>query len=115
MKILVIRLSSLGDVVLTEPVTRKLKELYPDATIDYITKPAFVPIVRAFGHIDNILEWTGDSQTDLHTVEAEKYDIAIDLHSKLRSRLIRKKANKAVVYNKKHLLRRSIVAKWSNR
>ena len=41
MKILVIRFSSFGDVLLTSPVLKKIKQVYPDAEIDFLVYDAF--------------------------------------------------------------------------
>jgi len=40
-KILLIRLSSIGDIVLTTPLIRRLRALFPHAQIDFVVKEAF--------------------------------------------------------------------------
>ncbi len=55
MKILLIRFSSLGDIVLTEPVIRNLKIEYPKSEIHYLTKPIFGQLVNCFENIDKNL------------------------------------------------------------
>lgn len=105
--ILVIRLSSLGDIVLTQPVCAVLKQCFPQAELTYITKAQFIPLVLAMGTCDKIIEYVG-SKTKL---PAQRYDLVIDLQSKLSSWLLRQriKAKRTVAYDKKHLLRQMIV------
>ncbi len=111
MKILIIRLSSLGDIVLTEPVVRFLKQYYPDAQIDYLTKPAFLGIVSLIDGIDTIHLWEGKKKILLKKLSLEKYDLLLDLHSKLNTFIIKLfvSARKTITYKKKHFLRRKIV------
>ncbi|MBD0368195.1 MAG: glycosyl transferase, partial [Flavisolibacter sp.] len=54
MKFLVIRFSSIGDIVLTTPVVRCLKRQLPNLALHYLTKPAFKTIVEHNPHIDKI-------------------------------------------------------------
>ena len=105
MKILIIRFSSIGDIVLTEPISYILSQKFPKSTIDYLTKPAFIPIVESFRKIDNIYTLSGKS------IYKQKYDIIIDLHSKLNSFIVkhRIRSKKIITYDKKHLLRFLIV------
>lgn len=111
MKILIIRFSSIGDIVLTEPISYILHQKFPNATIDYLTKPAFIPIVKAFRKIDKIY-----TRTD-KLLYKQKYDIIIDLHSKLSSFIAkhRVKSKKIITYNKKHFLRLLIVKKLTTK
>jgi ADP-heptose:LPS heptosyltransferase len=87
MKILIIRLSSLGDIVLTQPITAELRRLYPKAQIHYLTKAAFAGLVGTFGTIDRIIPY--DISLAFHLEQAHSgYDLVIDLHAKLASFLI---------------------------
>lgn len=111
MKILIIRLSSIGDIILTQPVVAAIRKQYPEATIDYITKAAFATLVEKFGCVDNIIAWE-ESLVLLLKLNKQKYDLCIDLHNKLNTFLIRlfTNAKRSVIYDKKHNLRRKIVA-----
>ena len=115
MKILIIRLSSLGDIVLTQPVVKILRQVYPNAKIDFLTKKQFVDLVQAFGDADNILVWENEIRRDFKNLLKlrKNYDIVIDLHSKLNTFIIKKilQAPKTVTYQKKHLLRLAIIKK----
>ena len=87
MKILIIRLSSLGDIVLTEPFARELRRIYPAAEIDYTCKPQFVDIVRHFDTIDSIIPY--DKTLAYHQAIAHRnYDMVYDLQTKFSSFLI---------------------------
>jgi len=109
-KILIIRLSSLGDVVLTQSATQALRKEYPDAKIHYLTKKVYAPIVDMFNCVDEIHFW-GNKYNILKTLKKLKFDVAIDLHAKLNTFIIKKfiRAKKTVTYNKKHFLRKKIV------
>ncbi len=115
MKILIIRLSSLGDIILTQPIAASLRQAYPNAQIDFITKPIFKPIVEKFGCIDNIIDWD-ESFSCLRNISKSKYDICIDLHAKFNTFLIKIfcHAKKTSTYNKKHKLRKAIVQHKTN-
>ena len=52
MKILVIRLSAMGDVAMTVPVLRCLVKKYPDAKITLVSKSIYKPIFKEFKTID---------------------------------------------------------------
>ena len=111
-KILILRLSSIGDIVLTQPVAKVLREVYPDATIDYLTKEPFIGIVEAFGCIDTIHIWK-NKRGLLKKIRMQRFDLVIDLHSKLNTFIIKSlvRGKKIVTYNKKHYLRKKIVKK----
>jgi len=81
MKVLVIRFSSIGDIVLTTPVVRCLKQQVPGAEIHYLTKGAFREIVSHNPHIDrcHYLEEGWDA------LRAEHFDLIVDLHHNLRT------------------------------
>jgi len=84
MKILVLRFSSIGDIVLTTPVVRCLKK-QADAELHYLTKEAFAPILAANPYVDRVFPFKKDVSEVLPILEAEKYDLIVDLHHNLRS------------------------------
>ncbi len=105
-KILIIRFSSLGDIVLTEPVPRVLKEIYPQAQIDYLTKKVFLPVVELFKTIDKIYTWD-DKINVIKQLKHNQYDLVIDLHDKLNSWIVKRliSGSKCITYSKQHLRR----------
>lgn len=89
-KILIIRLSSIGDVVLTTPIVRCLKNKYPKSEIHFITKKNFKPVLIDNPYIDNIIEY---ESIDFNKLKQSNYNIIIDLHKNLRSFSIKRKLN----------------------
>ena len=90
MKVLVIRFSSIGDIVLTTPVVRCLKQQRPDVTIHYLTKAAFRPVVAHNPYIDKVHYLNDDLIKTLNELRAEKFDHIIDLHHNLRSARVKR-------------------------
>lgn len=91
MKVLVIRFSSIGDVVLTTPVLRCLSKQIKNSEIHFITKKAFEPVVINNPYVSKI--HTIDKSIDevIDQLKAEKFDIVIDLHKNIRTLLLKKK------------------------
>ena len=55
MKILIIRLSSIGDIILTTPVLEAIKDKYPDATLDFLVMDKFKDAISGNKHIENLI------------------------------------------------------------
>jgi len=89
MKILVIRFSSMGDIIYTTPIVRCLKTQLPDAEVHFLTKPAFKYIYDNNPHLDKLLLLKPTLAETIEEIKAEKYDYLIDLHSNLRTSLIK--------------------------
>lgn len=87
-KILIIRFSSIGDIVLTTPVIRCIKKQLPETELHYCTKKIFAPILTANPYIDKLIAFEKPLHTLIHNIEKEKYDYVIDLHNSLRSNII---------------------------
>lgn len=85
MKILVIRFSSIGDVVLTTPIVRALKKQVPDSEIHFITKKAFSGILEHNPNIDKIYTIEKSISEVLSELKKENYDSIIDLHKNTRT------------------------------
>lgn len=85
MKILIVRFSSIGDVVLTTPVVRCLKQQLPDVTIHYITKKAFLPVLVNNPYIDRVITIEKSVDEVLEELKSEAYDYVIDLHHNVRT------------------------------
>ncbi len=85
MKFLVIRFSSIGDIVLTTPVLRCLKQQVPGAELHYLTKKAFANILEANPYVDKVHVLDKDLGSLIHALKVEDFDRVIDLHSNLRS------------------------------
>jgi ADP-heptose:LPS heptosyltransferase len=85
MKFLIIRFSSIGDIVLTTPVVRCLKKQLATAEVHYLTKAAFQPILKANPYVDRIHTLTNDLKTTIEELKKEDFDYIIDLHHNLRT------------------------------
>jgi heptosyltransferase-2 len=101
-KFLIIRFSSIGDIVLTTPVIRCLRKQYPDAEIHFLTKYAFKSIVANNPYINKIHTLTDSFELMLHELATEEYDYIIDLHHNLRTLRIKRflKNVKSFSFNK---------------
>lgn len=109
-KILIIRLSSLGDIILTAPVIRNLKKHWANAQIDYLVKPRFAEALTGNNLINKVIRFN-DLISVVNAVNANEYDLIIDLHANLRSMLICffSNAKKIIRYKKASLARRFFV------
>ena len=85
--ILVIRMSSLGDIILTAPVLRNLRRRWPGARITMLVKPQYAAAAAKNPFISDILAFD-NFLSALGAVKKERYDILIDLHANMRSRLL---------------------------
>ena len=101
MKFLIIRFSSIGDIVLTTPVVRCLKQQVPDAEVHFLTKKSFKGIVESNPYIDKVLLLHDSLDLLIHELKTEAYDYVIDLHNNLRTLRIKKALNtKSFSFNK---------------
>lgn len=87
-KILILRFSSIGDIVLTTPVIRCLKKQL-NAEVHYLTKAAFLPILKYNPHLDKIFTIQKKVAEVLPDLKKEKYDVVVDLHKNLRTWQVR--------------------------
>ncbi|MBI5202945.1 MAG: hypothetical protein HY925_15245 [Elusimicrobia bacterium] len=114
--ILVVRLSSLGDVALTVPVYRSLKQHWPGCRITVLVKPAFATVLQGHPCVDEVMPFEGFGDA-LSRIRARKFTHLLDLHGNLRSRLIRWLSGipAQAGYKKDALARRLFVAfGWSS-
>lgn len=95
MNILIIRLSSIGDIILTTPVVRALAEKHPRAAIDFLVMDRYRDAVSGTPGITNLIEFKPGRYKGpagiyrfSRTLKPAGYDLVLDLHAKLRSRLI---------------------------
>lgn len=103
-KILIIRFSSIGDIVLTTPVIRCLKLQLPEVTIHFVTKEVFSSVLKNNPYIDHLHTFKKDISELYKSLEDEKFDYVIDLHKNLRSLRLKQKLNaKAYAFNKLNL------------
>jgi heptosyltransferase-2 len=84
-KFLIIRFSSIGDIILTTPVIRNLRKKYPDATIHFLTKEKFATVVDSNPYLDKVILLADDLNQTIEEIKSEGYDQIIDLHHNLRT------------------------------
>ncbi len=88
-KFLIIRFSSIGDIVLTTPVIRCLKQQYPDAEVHYVTKKSYETLLENNPYIDKIFVLENGLSELIKFLQSERYDYVIDLHNNLRTTIIK--------------------------
>jgi ADP-heptose:LPS heptosyltransferase len=88
-KFLIIRFSSIGDIVLTTPVVRCIKQQYPQAEVHFVTKKGYQNLVEHNPYIDKYFLLEKDLSPLLKQLNAEQYDYVIDLHHNLRTHIIK--------------------------
>ena len=90
MKFLIIRFSSIGDIVLTTPVVRCLKKQLPLSEIHYLIKPKFKMVMEHNPYIDKMHVLQDDWKKMIPELKEEKFDYVIDLHHNLRTLRVKK-------------------------
>lgn len=88
-KFLIIRFSSIGDIVLTTPVIRCLKQQIPDAEVHVLTKPGFKQVLEYNPYIDTLHLLDKPLLAKTLELKSEGFDCIIDLHNNLRTRIIK--------------------------
>jgi heptosyltransferase I len=102
MKVLIVKLSSLGDVVHAMPAVQDIRAAHPDAVIDWVVEPAFAPLVRRVGGVRHVIEcalrrwrrgwWSSSVRAEWRAfreaLQREQYDAIIDLQGLTKSALV---------------------------
>ncbi len=113
MKVLFIRFSSLGDVLLTTPIIRAFRTHFPNTEIHFLTKKQFAPLLEYNPFIDTLISFDSENESMLQLItrlQKEHYTHIIDLHDKLRSALIKRFVRgKVFTYKKKHHYRKKLL------
>lgn len=90
MKVLIVRFSSIGDIVLTSPVVRCLKQQVPHVQVHYLTKASFRSVVENSPYIDKCYYLQDDLNAIIPQLKKEKYDYIIDLHKNIRTMQVKR-------------------------
>lgn len=90
MKVLIVRFSSIGDVVLTTPIIRALKKQVPDVEIHYITKEHNKVILKDNPYIDQVFTIQKSITECVDKLKTQHYDYLIDLHKNTRTLYLKK-------------------------
>jgi ADP-heptose:LPS heptosyltransferase len=93
-KILIIRFSSIGDIVLTTPVVRCVKEQVNGVELHYLTKKVFEPVLAGNPYIDKIHFLKDSLSETIFDLRSENFDRIIDLHHNIRTLIIKQRLGK---------------------
>ncbi len=116
-RILIIRLSSIGDIILATPVPRVLKNHFPAAQIDFIVKKQFAPLLHGNPYINNVLTLDtlqGRRELDRlkNQLRTRKYDLIVDIHKNFRSHFLKAGLPGIKVTFKKYAFKRFLLVKF---
>jgi heptosyltransferase-2 len=116
-KILIIRLSSIGDIVLSTPLIRLLRNKFPSAQIDFVIKKEFAELLKFNPHLTNLIEFdTGNGFKELLRLKSrilkERYDLIVDIHNNLRSVFLRTFSGARVLKVNKRVFKRFLLVKF---
>ena len=115
-KILIIRLSSIGDIVLTSLVVRCLKNQVENSEIHFATKQQFGSILKSNPFIDKVHVFDETLSDLIHELRQEKFDYIFDLHHNFRSSRIKRSLKiKAFSVNKLDLQKMLLIRFKINR
>jgi heptosyltransferase-1 len=101
MNILIVKMSSLGDVIQTIPVVQDLRNQFPTANIDWMVEEAFAPLVDRVLGVRRVLplaqrrwrksRWSEATRRERshfdHTLKQQSYDAVIDFQGLIKSAL----------------------------
>ncbi|MDZ7897733.1 MAG: glycosyltransferase family 9 protein [Arcicella sp.] len=88
-KFLILRFSSIGDIVLTTPVIRCLKQQYPEAEVHFATKKSYQSLLENNPYIDKVIVLEKSLNDLISQLKSERYDYIIDLHNNLRTTILK--------------------------
>lgn len=115
-KTLIVRFSSVGDIVLSTPLVRLLRRRFPECQIDYVTRAEYADLLRANPYLTTLIQFpAGGTFQDLARlrarIRAARYDLILDIHDSLRSRYLTLGAGR--VYRiRKRKIPRWILVHW---
>lgn len=118
MKILIVRFSSIGDIILSSGLLQAIKKKYPQGEIYFLTKESFKQVVEFLPNIDKILTFKGNFFALVKfafSLRKYKFDLVFDIHNNVRSNIVTLfLTNKKFVY-KKYRKERENILKTKNR
>src|SRR5207247_2635755 len=89
--VLLVRFSSIGDILLTTPLARALRRRHPEARIVYVTKQAMIPLVSDNPHVHDVVGLEPDEPIRhlARRLRALRPTHGLDLHGSVRSAALR--------------------------
>lgn len=104
-RLLIIRLSSLGDILLTTPLIRSIKKKYPGILIDFILREEYSDLLKLNPYINEIILYKKNREENrqiFNKISGINYDLVIDLQNNFRSaEILRKLKSEKVRFNKR--------------
>lgn len=112
--VLVIRLSSIGDIILSTPFLRVLKDRHPHCRVHFAVRKEYASLLNDHPHIDRLISIdTSLGRRALRNLNMkllqERYDAVFDLHNNFRSRVLRNGLSRRIHLINKRTLRRSLL------
>ena len=116
-KTLVIRFSSIGDIVLSTPLLRVLRARFPDGQIDYVTRAEYAELVKSNQNLNHTYEFDASEGFDglrilKKRIKEERYDLIVDIHDSLRSKYLRSLHGPQVTIVNKRVLQRAMLVNF---
>ena len=116
-KTLVIRFSSIGDIVLSTPLLRVLRTRFPDGQIDYVTRSEYAELVKSNQNLNHTYEFDASEGFDglralKKKIRNERYDLIVDIHDSLRSKYLRSLHGPQVTVVNKRVMQRSMLVNF---
>jgi ADP-heptose:LPS heptosyltransferase len=92
-KTLVIRFSSIGDIVLSTPLLRVLRARFPDGQIDYVTRSEYAELVKSNQNLNRTYEFDARLGFDglralKKKIKEERYGLIVDIHDRDRKSVV---------------------------
>ena len=116
---LIIRFSSVGDIILSSLLLRVLQKRFPECMIDYLVKTEYSDLVRFNPNVSRVVEFPEGGGLPVlrqirETLRATNYDLVIDIHDSLRSRYLCRELSNVVRIRKRKIARFLLVkTKWN--
>jgi ADP-heptose:LPS heptosyltransferase len=106
-KILIIRFSSFGDIVLTFPLINLLKKKFPQSKISFVAKPQYSELIKINPLIEEIIEFNEHLK-----INFKEYDLIIDLQNNPKSRAFTFAAGRKIVRYKKDNFKKFLLVRF---
>ncbi|MBD3287889.1 hypothetical protein GF337_03720 [candidate division KSB1 bacterium] len=112
-KILIIRLSSIGDILLTTPLIRILKKRFPNSKIDFVIKEKFRELISHHPALDIVYSYHKKEREKglkkiKERIRQQNYDIIFDIHKNFRSIYLRTAVGAGDIFK----FKKFIVPRW---
>ncbi len=115
-KLLIVRLSSLGDILLSTPLIRSIKIRFPKTKIDFVVREEYKDLLVLNPHLRNILIYNNDDEKLKilkNKICENNYDLIIDLQNNLRSLLLLKCYSSSVIRFKKNNINKFLLVHFN--